>query len=69
MTAQQQWARQVRDAADPDTARLLGQLRQVTRQIVGLSMDNRPAKSSPIPGTCRTRSEPCPPNAMNWSGN
>ena len=49
VTAQQRWARQARDAADPDTARLLNRLRQVTRQIVGLSMDNRPAQSKSDP--------------------
>ena len=49
VTAQQRWARQARDAADPDTTRLLDRLRQVTRQIVGLSMDNRPAQSKSDP--------------------
>src|SRR5208337_760229 len=49
VTAQQRWARQARDAADPDATRLLDRLRQVTRQIVGLSMDNRPAQSKSDP--------------------
>jgi len=49
VTAQQRWARQARVAADPDTTRLLDRLRQVTRQIVGLSMDNRPAQSKSDP--------------------
>ena len=49
VTAQQRWARQARDAADPDTTRLLDRLRQVTRQIAGLSMDNRPAQSKSDP--------------------
>ena len=49
MTAQQRWARQARVAADPDTTSLLDQLRQVTQQIVGLSMDNRPAQSKSDP--------------------
>ena len=49
VTAQQRWARQARDAADPDTTRLLDRLRQVTRRIVGLSMDNRPAQSKSDP--------------------
>ena len=49
MTAHQRWARQARDAADPDTARLLDRLRQVTRQIFGLSIDNRPAQSKSDP--------------------
>jgi len=49
VTAQQRWARQARDAADPDTTRLLDRLRQVTRQIVGLSMDQRPAQSKSDP--------------------
>ena len=49
VTAQQRWARQARDAADPDTTRLLDRLRQVTRQIVGLSMENRPAQSKSDP--------------------
>ena len=61
VTALQRWARQARDAADPDTARLLDRLRQVTWQIVGLSMDNRPAqsKSDPrdIPDEIRTLSD------------
>src|SRR5208337_779065 len=46
VTAQQRWARQARDAADPDTARLLGRLRQVSQQIVGLSADERPSERS-----------------------
>ena len=49
VTAQQRWARQARNAADPETSQLLDQLRQVTRQIVGLSMDNRPAQSKSDP--------------------
>ncbi len=49
VTAQQRWARQARDAADPETTRLLDRLRQVTRQIVGLSMDHRPAQSKSDP--------------------
>ena len=49
VTAQQRWARQARNAADPDTARLLDRLRQVTRQIVDLSMDHRPAQSKSDP--------------------
>ena len=49
VTALQRWARQARDAADPDTTRLLDRLRQVTRQIVGLSMDHRPAQSKSDP--------------------
>ena len=49
VTAQQRWARQARDAADPDTIRLLDRLRQVTRQIVDLSMDHRPAQSKSDP--------------------
>ena len=61
MTAQQRWARQARDAADPDTTRLLDRLRQVTRQIVGRSMENRPAqsKSDPrdVPDEIRTLSD------------
>ena len=60
MTALQRWARQARDAADPDTTRLLDRLRQVTRQIVGLSMDNRPAQakteSKAVPDEIRTLS-------------
>ena len=60
VTAQQRWARQARNAADPDTTRLLDRLRQVTRQIVGLSMDNRPeqSKSDPrdVPNQIRTLS-------------
>jgi len=43
VTSQQRWARQARDAADPETARLLDLLRQVTRQIVGLSVGARPS--------------------------
>ena len=49
VTAQQRWARQARDAADPDTTHLLDRLRQVTRQIAGLSMDNPPAQSKSDP--------------------
>jgi len=47
VTAQQLWARQARDPADPATARLLDHLRQVTRQIVGLTVGDRaPDRSS-----------------------
>jgi CHAT domain-containing protein/Tfp pilus assembly protein PilF len=38
VTAQQRWVRHARDAADPDTARLLDQLRQLTKQIVSVSV-------------------------------
>jgi CHAT domain-containing protein/tetratricopeptide (TPR) repeat protein len=38
VTAHQRWARQARDAADPETARLLSRLREVTGQIVDLSV-------------------------------
>ena len=48
-TALQRWVRQARDTADPDTARLLDRLRQVNRQLVGLSMDHRPAQSKADP--------------------
>jgi CHAT domain-containing protein len=60
VTAQQRWARQARNAADPDTTRLLDRLRQVTRQIVGLSMNQRPAQtkseSNDLPNEIRTLS-------------
>ena len=60
VTAQQRWARQARDAAGPDTARLLDRLRQVTRRIFGLLMDNRPADSKSdlrdVPDEIRTLS-------------
>jgi CHAT domain-containing protein/tetratricopeptide (TPR) repeat protein len=36
-TAQQRWAHQARDHADPETARVLEQIRRITRQIVGLA--------------------------------
>src|SRR5262249_8100853 len=49
VTAQQRWARQARDAADPETARLLDRLRQVTEQIVGLSVGERPPDRSSDP--------------------
>jgi CHAT domain-containing protein/predicted component of type VI protein secretion system len=38
VTTQQRWARQLRDSKDPETARLLGQLRDLTRQLTGLSV-------------------------------
>jgi CHAT domain-containing protein/tetratricopeptide (TPR) repeat protein len=38
VTTQQRWARQLRDAKDPETARLLRQLRDLTRQLTGLSV-------------------------------
>jgi CHAT domain-containing protein/tetratricopeptide (TPR) repeat protein len=38
VTAQQRWVRQARDAADSETARLLDRLRQITQEIVGLSV-------------------------------
>ena len=46
VTAQQSWVRQARDVADPVTARLLDRLRQVTTQIVGLSVGERPSYRS-----------------------
>ncbi|HKI16874.1 MAG TPA: CHAT domain-containing tetratricopeptide repeat protein, partial [Isosphaeraceae bacterium] len=49
VTAQQRWAREARNAADPETRRLLGRLRQVTRQIVGLSVAERPSDRSSGP--------------------
>ena len=60
VTALQRWARQARDAADPDTTRLLDRLRQVNRQLVGLSMGHRAgqSKSDPrdVPDEIRTLS-------------
>jgi CHAT domain-containing protein/tetratricopeptide (TPR) repeat protein len=38
VTARQRWARKARDTADPESARLLDRLREVTMQIVGLSI-------------------------------
>jgi len=38
VTAQQRWAHEARDVADPDTARLLDRLRQITQQLLGLAM-------------------------------
>jgi Tfp pilus assembly protein PilF len=49
VTAQQRWARQARDTADPQTARLLDRLRLVTQQIVGLSVGERPSHRSSEP--------------------
>jgi CHAT domain-containing protein/tetratricopeptide (TPR) repeat protein len=49
VTAQQRWARQARDAADPETARLLDRLGQVTQQIVGLSVSERSSDPSSDP--------------------
>ena len=46
VTAQQRWARQARDAADPETVRLLVQLQQVTKQLFGLSVGDRPSSRS-----------------------
>ena len=46
VTAQQRWARQARDAADPETVRLLDQLQQVTKQLFGLSLGDRPSSRS-----------------------
>jgi CHAT domain-containing protein len=43
VTAQQRWVRQARDAADRETTRLLGRLRQLTQQIVGLSVGEHPS--------------------------
>ena len=59
VTALQRWARQARDAADPDTARLLDRLRQVTRQIVGLSMD-QPACAVEVRSQGRAGRDPNP---------
>ena len=41
VTTQQRWTRQARDAADPDTARLLARLREVTKQLAGLAVAGR----------------------------
>jgi CHAT domain-containing protein/tetratricopeptide (TPR) repeat protein len=41
VTAQQRWVRHARDAADPDTVRMLDRLRHLTQQIVGLSLVER----------------------------
>jgi CHAT domain-containing protein len=43
VTAQQRWARQARDAAEPGTTGLLDRLRQVSRQLAGLSVEGDPA--------------------------
>jgi len=40
VTAQQRWVRETRNAADPETARVLDRLRQVTAQFVSLSLSN-----------------------------
>jgi CHAT domain-containing protein/tetratricopeptide (TPR) repeat protein len=46
VTAQQRWIRQARDAADPDTIRLLDRLHRLTQQIVGLSLgEHTPERS------------------------
>jgi CHAT domain-containing protein/tetratricopeptide (TPR) repeat protein len=47
VTAQERWAHQARDAADPDTARLVERLRRITRQIVGLSLGERAPGGEP----------------------
>jgi CHAT domain-containing protein/Tfp pilus assembly protein PilF len=49
VTAQQRWARQVRDSADPETARLLADYRHLTQQIVGLSAGDRPREGISAP--------------------
>jgi CHAT domain-containing protein/tetratricopeptide (TPR) repeat protein len=49
VSAQQRWARQARDAADPETARLLDRLRQVTQRIVGYSVGGRRSDGSSDP--------------------
>jgi CHAT domain-containing protein len=60
VTSQQRWARQARDAADPDTARVLDRLRQVTHQIVGLSIDDslseRPSQRQDLSASIRALS-------------
>ena len=45
VTAQQRRARQLRDAADPDTHRLLDRLRQVSQQLLRLSVAEGPGLS------------------------
>ena len=45
VTAQQRWVRQARDAADPETRKLLDRLRDVSREIFGLSMPPRPGEN------------------------
>jgi CHAT domain-containing protein/tetratricopeptide (TPR) repeat protein len=49
VTTQQRWARQLRDTKDPETARLLGKLQGLTRQLTGLSVSDRPAGPSGTP--------------------
>jgi CHAT domain-containing protein/Tfp pilus assembly protein PilF len=46
VTAQQRWARQARDAADPETRKPLERLRDVSREIFGLSMPSRLGEKS-----------------------
>jgi CHAT domain-containing protein/Tfp pilus assembly protein PilF len=46
VTAQQRWARQARDAADPGTKKLLDRLRDLSRDILGLSMPSRLGEKS-----------------------
>jgi tetratricopeptide (TPR) repeat protein/CHAT domain-containing protein len=60
VTAQQRWARQARDAADPDTVRLLDRLREVSGQTVSLSVDessfHRSSDQQDVPALLRTLS-------------
>jgi CHAT domain-containing protein/tetratricopeptide (TPR) repeat protein len=46
VSAQQRWARQARDAADPETRKLLDRLRDVSREIFGLSMPPLPGENT-----------------------
>jgi CHAT domain-containing protein/tetratricopeptide (TPR) repeat protein len=62
VTAGQRWERQARELADPKTARLLDQLRQITRQIAALSMGERPSSLAPsvrpdVPAVLRALSD------------
>jgi CHAT domain-containing protein/tetratricopeptide (TPR) repeat protein len=49
VTAQQRWVRQARDADDPETRKLLDQLRDVSREILGLSMPSLVGEKSNSP--------------------
>jgi CHAT domain-containing protein/tetratricopeptide (TPR) repeat protein len=47
VTAHERWTHLARDAADRDTARLVGRLRWITRQIVGLTLGERTPDGQP----------------------
>ncbi len=55
VTTQQRLARLLRDTKDPDTARLIARLRDINRQLTGLSVSDQPGASGNQPQAAAAR--------------